>query len=329
MKKLFYLITFCLTSWASLAQKTQQNEAFAHTFSIVARDPQTGDMAVGVQSHWFSVGTTVSWAEAGVGAIATQSFVNKSFGIRGLSLLKSGRTAQETLDILLSDDAGKEVRQVGIVDQKGNVAVHTGKNCVDYAGHVKGTQFSVQSNMMLTDKVPAAMAKAFESSANLPLAERVLKAMEAAQAVGGDIRGKQSAALLVVNATDTGKPWDDNHKVDLRVDDHGLPLVELARLLKVQRAYEHMNEGDLAVEKNDMKKAMEEYGAAMKMFPNNLEMQYWTAIALANSHQTAKASAMLKKIYTKDTNWLEMTKRLPKVGLLTVSEKEFQQLLKR
>lgn len=329
MKKLFYLITFCLTSWASLAQKTQQNEAFAHTFSIVARDPQTGDMAVGVQSHWFSVGTTVSWAEAGVGAIATQSFVNKSFGIRGLSLLKSGKTAQETLDILLSDDAGKEVRQVGIVDQKGNVAVHTGKNCVDYAGHVKGTQFSVQSNMMLTDKVPAAMAKAFESSANLPLAERVLKAMEAAQAVGGDIRGKQSAALLVVNATDTGKPWDDNHKVDLRVDDHGLPLVELARLLKVQRAYEHMNEGDLAVEKNDMKKAMEEYGAAMKMFPNNLEMQYWTAIALANSHQTAKASAMLKKIYTKDTNWLEMTKRLPKVGLLTVSEKEFQQLLKR
>lgn len=329
MKKLFYLITFCLTSWASLAQKTQQNEAFAHTFSIVARDPQTGDMAVGVQSHWFSVGTTVSWAEAGVGAIATQSFVNKSFGIRGLSLLKSGKTAQETLDILLSDDAGKEVRQVGIVDQKGNVAVHTGKNCVDYAGHVKGTQFSVQSNMMLTDKVPAAMAKAFESSANLPLAERVLKAMEAAQAVGGDIRGKQSAALLVVNATDTGKPWDDNHKVDLRVDDHGLPLVELARLLKVQRAYEHMNEGDLAVEKNDMKKAMEEYGAAMKMFPNNLEMQYWTAIALANSHQTLKASAMLKKIYAKDTNWLEMTKRLPKVGLLTVSEKEFQQLLKR
>ncbi|MDI9859112.1 DUF1028 domain-containing protein [Flectobacillus roseus] len=329
MKKLFYLITFCLTSGAGIAQKTQNNEAFAHTFSIVARDPQTGDMAVGVQSHWFSVGTTVSWAEAGVGAIATQSFVNKSFGIRGLTLLKSGKTAQETLDILLSDDAGKEVRQVGIADKNGNVAVHTGKNCVDFAGHVKGTQFSVQSNMMLTDKVPAAMAKAFEASANLPLAERVLKAMEAAQAVGGDIRGKQSAALLVVNATDTGKPWDDNHKVDLRVDDHALPLVELARLLKVQRAYEHMNEGDLAVEKNDMKKAMEEYGAAMKMFPNNLEMQYWTAIALANSHQIAKAKAMLKKIYAKDTNWLEMTKRLPKVGLLTVSEKEYQQLLQR
>ena len=329
MKKLLYLITFCLTSCAVLAQKTQNNEAFAHTFSIVARDPQTGDMAVGVQSHWFSVGTSVSWAEAGVGAIATQSFVNKSFGLRGLNLLKSGKSAQETLDILLSDDAGKEVRQVGIVDKNGNVAVHTGKNCVDYAGHIKGTQFSVQSNMMLTNKVPNAMAKAFEANAHLPLAERVLKAMEAAQAVGGDIRGKQSAALLVVNATDTGKPWDDNHKVDLRVDDHQMPLVELARLLKVQRAYEHMNEGDLAVEKNDMKKAMEEYGAAMKMFPKNLEMQYWTAIALANSHQTAKASAMLKKIYAKDINWLEMTKRLPKVGLLTVSANEYQQLLQR
>ncbi|MDI9867534.1 DUF1028 domain-containing protein [Flectobacillus sp. DC10W] len=329
MKKLFYLMTFCLTSWASIAQKTQHNEAFAHTFSIVARDPKTGDMAVGVQSHWFSVGTTVSWAEAGVGAIATQSFVNKSFGIRGLNLLKEGKNAQEVLDILLSDDQGKEVRQVGIVDAKGNVAVHTGKNCVDYAGHVKGTQFSVQSNMMLTDKVPAAMATAFEASANLPLAERVLKAMEAAQAVGGDIRGKQSAALLVVNATDTGKPWDDNHKVDLRVDDHTLPLVELARLLKVQRAYEHMNEGDLAVEKNDMKKAMEEYGAAMKMFPNNLEMQYWTAIALANSHEIKKAVTMLKKIYSKDMNWLEMTKRLPKVGLLTVSDAELKQLVLR
>ena len=322
-------MTFCLTSWASVAQKTQHKEAFAHTFSIVARDPKTGDMAVGVQSHWFSVGTTVSWAEAGVGAIATQSFVNKSFGIRGLTLLKEGKNAQDVLDILLSDDQGKEVRQVGIVDAKGNVAVHTGKNCVDYAGHVKGTQFSVQSNMMLTDKVPAAMAKAFESSANLPLAERVLKAMEAAQAVGGDIRGKQSAALLLVNATDTGKPWDDNHKVDLRVDDHILPLVELARLLKVQRAYEHMNEGDLAVEKNDMKKAMEEYGAAMKMFPNNLEMQYWTAIALANSHEIKKAVTMLKKIYSKDMNWLEMTKRLPKVGLLTVSDAELKQLVLR
>ena len=328
MKTTFLCITFLYFFSNTFAQFNKKHEPFAHTFSIVARDSKTGEMAVGVQSHWFSVGTAVSWGQAGVGVIATQSFVNKSFGIRGLALLKSGKTAQEALDILLSNDGGKEVRQVGIVDAKGNVAVHTGKNCVDFAGHIKGTNYSVQSNMMLNNKVPSAMSKAFQDNWRLPLAERVLKALEAGQAVGGDIRGKQSAALLVVKGTSTNKPWDEDHLVDLRVDDHQSPLVELARLLKVRRAYDHMDAGDLATETSNMKKAMEEYNAAMKLLPNNIEMQYWTAITMANNKGIIKASEMLQKIYAKEPNWREMTKRLPKVGLLKVSDLDLKELTK-
>ena len=326
MKK--YFLPFLLFIFhQSPAQFFKKDKGLAHTFSIVARDEKTGKIAVGVQSHWFSVGTSVSWAEAGVGAVATQSFTNKSFGIRGLALLKQGKTAQEALDILLLDDAGREVRQVGIVDAKGNVANFTGKNCVDFAGQLKGKNYAVQSNMMLNDKVPAAMVKSYEANANLPLAERVLEALKAAQKVGGDIRGKQSAAILVVKGEATGKPWDENHLVDLRVDDNAAPLVEMERLLKTHRAYDHMNNGDLATEVNDMKLAMKEYEAAMKMFPKNLEMQYWTAITLANNGNIQKATLMLKAIYAKEPNWKEMTKRLPKSGLLTVKGKDLEDLL--
>ncbi|MCP1381221.1 DUF1028 domain-containing protein [Runella salmonicolor] len=326
--KNYILISIVLSFSQTKAQFFRKDNGLAHTFSIVARDEKTGEIAVGVQSHWFSVGTSVSWAEAGVGAVATQSFTNKSFGIRGLALLKEGKTAQQALDILLSDDPGKEVRQVGIVDAKGNVANFTGKNCVDFAGDLKGKNYAVQSNMMLTNEVPEAMAKSFEANARLPLAERVLEALKAAQKVGGDIRGKQSAAILVVKGEATGKPWDDNHLVDLRVDDHADPLAEMERLLKTHRAYEHMNNGDLAIENNNMTLAMQEYGAAMKMFPKNLEMQYWTAITLANGGNVQKAALMLQAIYAKEPNWRKMTRRLPKAGLLTVEEKELSLLLK-
>ncbi len=326
--KNYLLISLTLFFSQTKAQFFKKDNGLAHTFSIVARDEKTGEIAVGVQSHWFSVGTSVSWAEAGVGAVATQSFTNKSFGIRGLTLLKEGKTAQQALDILLSDDPGKEVRQVGIVDAKGNVANFTGKNCVDFAGDLKGKNYAIQSNMMLTNEVPEAMAKSFEANAQLPLAERVLEALKAAQKVGGDIRGKQSAAILVVKGEATGKPWDDNHLVDLRVDDHADPLAEMERLLKTHRAYEHMNNGDWAIENNNITLAMQEYGAAMKMFPKNLEMQYWTAITLANGGNIQKAALMLQAIYAKEPNWRKMTKRLPKVGLLTVGKKELMLLLK-
>lgn len=307
------------------AQMYNKETPFAHTYSIVARDTVTGEMALGVQSHWFSVGTVVSWGESGVGVVATQSFTNKSFGIRGLAYLKKGFTAQQALDSLLATDDGREVRQVGIVDAKGNVASHTGNKCIDHAGHIKGSNYSVQSNMMLTANVPAAMSKAFEASAGKPLAERVLAAMQAAEKAGGDIRGKQSASIIVVGAKPTNEPWNDK-LIDIRVDDGEAPLKDLERLLKLYRAYEHMNNGDLAVEKNDMQLAMKEYMAAEKMFPANLEMKYWHAITLANNKNVKDAAAMLKTIYLKDKNWRELTKRLPKVGLLNVDAASFKLL---
>ena len=327
VKMLLFAITMHLGASPASAQIFNKKEPLAHTFSIVARDEKTGEMAVGVQSHWFSVGTAVSWGEAGVGVVATQSFVLKSYGPKGLELMKQGKTANESLAMLLQQDEGREVRQVAMIDSNGNVAAHTGSKCIDFASHIVGKNYSVQSNMMLNNKVCPAMAKAFESSTGKPLAERVLIAMQAAEAVGGDIRGKQSAAILVIAGRSEGKPWDER-LIDLRVDDHAAPLVEMNRLLRLYRAYEYMNNGDVAVEKNDMKKAMEDYSAAMKMFPSNLEMQYWTAITLANNKQVKKAAAMLQKIYAKDANWRELTRRLPKVGLLSLGEKDLKTLMK-
>jgi len=326
MKKILLLSLFVISVAVSTSQVFKNSLPLAHTFSIVARDAVTGEMAVAVQSHWFSVGTAVSWAEAGVGAVATQSFVNKSFGIRGLDLLRRGLTAQEALDALLKDDEGREVRQVAIVDSKGNVAAHTGKGCIQYATQIEGKQFSVQSNMMLTDQVSKAMAAAFESSGDRPLGEKMLVALEAAQRVGGDIRGQQSAALIVVPGISEGKPWDER-TIDLRVDDSKEPIKELRRLYTVHLAYEHMNNGDLATEKNDMVKAMNEYNAAMQLMPSNLEMQYWTAITLASNKQVDKALPILKKVFSADKHWKELTRRLPSVNLLTVSEADLKKIL--
>jgi uncharacterized Ntn-hydrolase superfamily protein len=204
--------------------------------------------------------------------------------------------------------------------------VHTGSKCIAYATDRHGVNYSVQSNMMLTDKVCAAMEKAFLVNTKLPLAERVVACLQAAQAAGGDIRGKQSAALIVVSGTPAKESWNDK-LIDLRVDDNAAPITELARLLKLQRAYEHMNNGDLQVEKGNMPKAMTEYTAAEKMFPANLEMQYWHAITLANNKGVKQASVMLKRIYAKDANWRELTRRLPKVGQLTVTVEELKMLL--
>ena len=325
-KALLFSVVFSLMINDLQAQFFDKDNPFAHTFSIVARDPKTGEMAVGVQSHWFSVGTAVPWGEAGVGVVATQSFVNKSYGIKGLELMKLGKTAPEALAALLALDSGREVRQVAMIDVNGHVNSFTGKNCIDHASNIVGSNYSVQSNMMLTNKVCPAMAKAFEESDGKPLAERVLLALNAAQAVGGDIRGKQSAAILVVAGKSNGQLWNER-LIDLRVDDSNTPLPELDRLLRLYRAYEHMDKGDLATEKNDMKLAMDEYGTAMKMFPGNLEMQYWTAITLANNKKVNEAAAMLRKIYLKEANWRELTKRLPKVNLLNVNENELKRLM--
>ncbi|MEJ7586450.1 MAG: DUF1028 domain-containing protein [Ferruginibacter sp.] len=312
MKKHALILSVLFLSQGTMfAQFYSRDSGLAHTFSIIARDSITGEMGVGVQSHWFSVGTAVPWAEAGVGVVATQSFVNKSYGAYGLELMKQGKTASEALQELLRKDAGREVRQVAMLDINGNVNAYTGKNCIDYANHIVESNFSVQSNMMLGKKVCAAMVNAYQAGSSRPLAERMLLAMEATQSVGGDIRGKQSAAILVVAGKKTDQPWNDR-LIDLRVDDHRAPLVEMNRLLRLFRAYQHMDKGDLATEKNDMKLAMKEYETAMKMFPSNLEMKYWTAITLANNKNVKAASAMLQKIYKQDANWRELTRRLPK-----------------
>jgi uncharacterized Ntn-hydrolase superfamily protein len=323
--RIFTLIAFVCLSLQNFAQVYRTKEPLVHTYSIVARDEQTGEMAVGVQSHWFSVGTSVPWAEAGVGAVATQSFVDKSYGPKALALLKTGLSAQQVLDKLVAADPGRDVRQVSIIDAKGNVATHTGKNCIQVASHIKGANYSVQSNMMLGDQVDEYMSEAFEKSKGKPLAERVLLALEAAQKAGGDIRGMQAAAIIVVPGKIT-EAWN-NKTVDIRVDDAPEPLKELRRIYTVHLAYQHMNDGDLAVEKNDMAKAMAEYKAAMQLFPDNLEMQFWTAITLANNKEVDKALPMLKKIYDQDKNWKELTRRLPDVNLLTVSETDLKRIL--
>lgn len=325
MKQIILLLLLPLLTKAQFFKK---ENGLAHTFSIVAIDKQTGEMGVGVQSHWFSVGNVVAWAKSGAGVVATQSFVNKSFGPKGLLMMENGLSAVETLNTLLAADEGREVRQVGMIDIHGNVATHTGASCVDYAGHITGENYTVQANMMLKKTVPEAMSKAFEASEGQSLAERILLALKAAQNEGGDIRGKQSAAIRVVKIESTGEPWNDDYVVDLRVDDHENPIEEIARLLKVQRAYEYMNAGDLYVETGEMENAMKAYNAAMQMFPDNLEMQYWTAITLANNGDIEKADKMLKEVYQKDENWRELTKRLPKVNLLNVSAEAFKQLTK-
>ncbi len=327
MKKLALFAILLLSLQNLFAQFFKKDKPFAHTFSIVARDEVTGEMAVGVQSHWFSVGTAVPWGEAGVGVVATQAFVNKSYGAKGLMIMKENKTATEALATLVAADEGRDVRQVAMLDVNGNVDSYTGKSCIDFASNIVGKNFSVQSNMMLNNKVCPAMVKAYDAAAGKPLAERVLAALEAAQAVGGDIRGKQSAAILVVSGKKNADAWAGK-LIDLRVDDNEKPLAELSRLLKLYRAYEHMDKGDLATEKNNMKMAMEEYEAAMKQFPKNLEMQYWTAITLANNKKVKEGAAMLQKIYNQDANWRALTKRLPKVNLLNVSESELLELIK-
>jgi len=307
------------------AQMYKSDSPFAHTYSIVAYDEETGDMGVAVQSHWFSVGTMVTWGEAGVGVVATQSFVNPAFGPEGLELLRSGKTAQEAATELLLTDDGREFRQLAILDAKGNAASFTGKDCIQPAGNIVGKNFSVQANLMSNDKIWPAMAEAFKKSKG-PLAERMLTALEAAEKVGGDVRGKQSAALLVVRAKSTGKVWEDR-LVDLRVDDSSSPLPELRRLLKTHRAYTHMNNGDLAVEKNDMDLAMKEYASAMNMFPDNLEMKFWTAVAYANKGMMKQALPLFKQIFKKDKNWKDLTPRLIPNGLLKVSPEQLKKIL--
>jgi len=303
---------------ANEASKTSQLRP-VHTYSIVARDPETGQMGVAVQSHWFSIGSLVPWAEAGVGAVATQSFIDVRYGTSGLKLMRDGWNANKTLAALKVADPHPEMRQVAMIDSNGNVAAHTGENCIKYAGHKIGKNFSVQANLMIEEGVVEAMEKTF-LTAKGTLAERMLKVLEAAQMKGGDIRGKQSAAIIVVKAKSTGRPWEDR-LVDLHVEDNPNPIQELKRLYKLHSAYEHMNKGDLAIEENNIEGALKEYGAAQKLFPENLEMKFWHAVSLVNAKRVDESLSIFKNIFSKDNNWRKLVPRLSAAKILP-EEKE-------
>jgi uncharacterized Ntn-hydrolase superfamily protein len=296
-----------------------------HTFSIVARDAATGELGVAVQSHWFSVGAIVPWAEAGVGAVATQSFVDPSYGKLGLDLMRAGRSAPDALRALLAGDEGRDVRQVAMIDAQGRVDAWTGKNDIEAAGHYVGKDFSVQANLMLNDKVWPAMKRAFESTRG-DLAERMLAALDAAQSAGGDIRGRQSAALIVVSGKPTGRAWIDR-VFDLRVDDSPEPLRELRRLVTLQRAYNHMNAGDLAVERKDAEAALREYAAAERLVPDSAEMVYWHAVALVNMKRVDEALPLFHRAFMMDANWAVLTPHLTKSGLLPNDPKVLERIL--
>ncbi|HEY0407228.1 MAG TPA: DUF1028 domain-containing protein [Pyrinomonadaceae bacterium] len=321
-----------MMSIKSVAQSNQPQAAArvrplrpVHTFSIVARDAATGELGVAVQSHWFSVGAVVPWAEAGVGAVATQSFVDPSYGKLGLDLMRAGRSGPDALKALLAGDEGRDVRQVAMIDAQGRVDAWTGKSGIQAAGHSVGKDYSVQANLMSNDRIWPAMAQAFETTKG-DLAERMLAALDAAQAEGGDIRGRQSAALIVVSGKPTGRAWQDR-VFDLRVDDSPEPLKELRRLVTLQRAYNHMNAGDLAVEKKDNEGALREYSAAEKLVPDNAEMIYWHAVALVNMNRVEESLPLFRRVFTMDSNWAVLTPRLVKAGLLPSDDKVIERIL--
>lgn len=289
------------------------------TFSIVAREASTGNLGVAVQSHWFSVGTIVPWARADVGAVATQSLVDVRYGPLGLDLMGAGgRTAEQALLALTASDEKSDVRQVAMVDAHGNVAVHTGEHCIAVASDVHGTVpdgsvYSCQANMMDRPGVPEAMAHAFETTTG-DLAARLMAALDAAQGAGGDIRGKQSAAMLIVSATPTEQPWKDR-LVDLRIDDNPEPLKELRRILTIHRAYEQMNQGDLALEHNDLNAALRHYAAAEKLAPDVAEVTFWTGVTLAATGHVEESFPHFQRAFADDADWRKLLERLPAAGV--------------
>ena len=282
------------------------------TYSIVARDQKTGEFGVAVQSHYFQVSPAVPWALAGVGAVATQSRVNVSYGPLGLELLQAGFTAEQALKALTSGDPLAEVRQCAIIDANGGVSAHTGAKCVPAAGHHVGDGFSCQANLMEKDTVWAAMAQAFTST-DAPLAERMMAALEAAEAEGGDIRGKQSAAMLVVTGSPKGRFWEDRI-IDLRVEDAPEPLPELRRLLRIRRAYMALSEADRLSETGDRTAAEAKSAEAIRIAPEMVELRFWTGLDMAMAgDMDGGCMLMAEVVREKGVRWMETLRRLAMV----------------
>jgi uncharacterized Ntn-hydrolase superfamily protein len=312
----FVVAAAVLAAWYIVFRpKPAEADPIVHTYSIVARDPVTGEMGVAVQSHWFSVGSIVTWAEAGVGAVATQSFVDPGYGARGLELMRRGVAAPEALRQLVDKDAQRDGRQVAMIDAHGQVSAYTGKSAIAAAGHRVGRDYSVQANMMANDRVWPAMADAFEQTEG-DLADRMLAALEAAERAGGDVRGRQSAAILIVKAKGTGKPWVGADRVfDLRIDDHAKPVEELRRLIRLQRAYAHANRGDELMTGQKVEEALKEYAAASQLAPEIVELPFWHAVTLASIGREEEAAPIFKAVFSREPVWAELLERLPAAGL--------------
>ena len=311
--RILIVLSVCFATGSIAAESTRPLRP-VNTFSIVARDPATGEMGAAVQSHWFSVGSIVIWAEPGVGAVATQSFVEPSYGPLGLQLMRTGKTAGQALTALLAADEHQDVRQVGMVDANGSVANHTGSNAITEHCHLTGDNYAVQANMMWKPTVCAAMASAFENAEG-DLAERLMLALEAAQGEGGDVRGKQSAALLVVNG-DISEPAWAGREFELRIEDHPTPLLELRRLLTMARAYRLMNEGDEHMTNGEVEKAIDAYSGAETLVPDSHEMIFWHAATLAAAGEVDESLPLFKKAFDMWPLWKELVQRLPASGLL-------------
>jgi uncharacterized Ntn-hydrolase superfamily protein len=286
---------------------------FAATYSIVARDPASGEMGVAVQSNNFSVGTVVSWAEPGVGAVATQSIVEVSYGPKGLELLAKGLAADEALKMLVQQDSGAPLRQVGMVDVHGRVAAHTGQACVPACGHVFGAGYSVQGNMLASDSVWKAMGPAFEAAEG-DLADRLMAALEAAETAGGDVRGRQSAALLVVAGERPQNAWE-GRRIDLHVEDDPRPLDELRRLLTIRRAHDLFEEGRAMVGSGDIDGALAKVVRARELQPDNVQFSFWAGVALANAGRDAEARVWFDEAFAVSPVWRELGRRLCIVGI--------------
>ena len=302
--------------------------ALVHTYSILARDPDTGVMGGAVQSHWFNVGSTVLCGKAGVGIVATQSFVNPSFGPQGIAFLERQPVAASALEALLASDEQKELRQVAVLDAKGGVAAFTGNRCIEAAGHIMGEGFSIQANLMENTSIWGAMAEAYQSSQDKPFALRLLTALEAGQEAGGDLRGMQAAALLVLDHKPVSSSYE-GRIIDLQVADHIEPLTELKRLYWIDQAYKHSATAESLMSEKKDRQAIAAYEKALQCMPNNLELQFWYAIALLNMHREIKAMPLLQTIVSLEPNWLLMLSRLQSVGLLRLSDDRLAALKRR